>query len=335
METGRRSPGTLVIAALLFAIALAASAAASTKSDFLDAAQDVTQATAFKYRAKDDRGGSMDGVKVLADPTGGYLAVYHTSRAGMLNAKLATSTNLLDWTWRRDLAGPRTAMPALAFTPGGGFVLVCEKGDVMGQIGLHFEYYTNRAALFAGTVARSFDAPPQLSTTSTRAEGTPNIEAATFTPDIDHSRIEIGFHYFRKGKPSVDRQARGVLTNFTTWAAAPFPQFDEALTVLGCSGNIGDRDSVSFKDGRYVLIEGQQKAHDWATWNVFLWDATMQKAEPLRIKTHGGSKSFGNPSVTALTSPNGKPALLFAYFLFSEGAAKGESGPLIFYRELR
>jgi len=53
----------------------------------------------------------------------------------------------------------------------------------------------------------------------------------------------------------------------------------------------------------------------------------------LNVKTHKGSTAFGNPAVTMLTSPNGRPARLVTYFIFSQGAASGEGGELVFYRE--
>jgi hypothetical protein len=39
--------------------------------------------------------------------------------------------------------------------------------------------------------------------------------------------------------------------------------------------------------------------------------------------------------VTALRSPRGVSALVVTLFVFGEGAAGGEAGPLIYYRELR
>ena len=49
--------------------------------------------------------------------------------------------------------------------------------------------------------------------------------------------------------------------------------------------------------------------------------------------THGGSKSFGNPTATALKAPSGRDAVFVTVYVFSEGAAPGEIGPLIYYRE--
>ncbi len=54
----------------------------------------------------------------------------------------------------------------------------------------------------------------------------------------------------------------------------------------------------------------------------------------LPVVTHGGSTAFANPTVTALTSPAGRPAIVATVFIPSEGAADGEGGELIYYREL-
>src|SRR5207237_8841275 len=61
----------------------------------------VARATARRYRAFDDAGHTMDGLKIIANPdAGGFIGVYQTYRAGTFDAHLATSTDLLHWTWR-------------------------------------------------------------------------------------------------------------------------------------------------------------------------------------------------------------------------------------------
>ncbi len=52
----------------------------------------------------------------------------------------------------------------------------------------------------------------------------------------------------------------------------------------------------------------------------------------LNIRTHGVSSSFGNPTATVITDPSGFRAVVMTLFLFSEGAAPGEAGELIYYR---
>src|SRR5205814_1516095 len=93
--------------------------------------------------------------------------------------------------------------------------------------------------------AREFTAPLTLSPT---AEGTPSIVSA------DDSRIVLGFHYYRE--EIVDREAEGVLTDFTTWRAAPAPALDAEFAPFGIAGNIGDRDPFTVaQDARLRAAE--------------------------------------------------------------------------------
>jgi hypothetical protein len=90
---------------------------------------------------------------------------------------------------------------------------------------------------------------------------------------------------------------------------------------------------VTFDGARLNLHEAQYRPHEFGTWRPFVLDPAAPEPEPLVIRTHAGSTAFGNPTVTELRSPAGRAALLFTMFVFSEGAAQGEQGPLIYYRE--
>lgn len=81
------------------------------------------------------------------------------------------------------------------------------------------------------------------------------------------------------------------------------------------------------------LQEVQYLPNNFGSWRTFLVDPRGRAPIPLQIVTNGASRSFGNPSVTELTARNGRPALFMSVYVFSEGAAKGEAGPLIYYRE--
>ena len=65
--------------------------------------ENVTAATGYRYNARDDQGTSLDTLKVISSPGGGYLGVYHALVGGVFVTKLATSTNLLTWTHAADL----------------------------------------------------------------------------------------------------------------------------------------------------------------------------------------------------------------------------------------
>jgi hypothetical protein len=287
--------------------------------------EQVTAADGRRYGVRDSAGRSMDTAKIIQDPIGGYLAVYHTTFSDGPHVAVATSGDLLNWTFQRELAS-RASQPTIAAASDGGFVVAWEQEP---NNHLAFRYFRNRADLLAGQPTRSVDAPRTLSAC---AEGTPNIYAATLSPDIDHSTIDVGAHYFQNC--DRDRQQRRVLTNFKAWQTNAQPKFDDALLYWGVGGNIGDRDAFRFRSFQYGLIEGQYTKGDFATWRCFVYDYQTGNADTLAIRTDGGSTAFANPSATVLKGPGGQDAIVVSLFIPSEGSAPGEAGQLIYYRKL-
>ncbi len=287
-----------------------------------DYVENVTAADGKIYNATDNTGRTMDCVKIIANPSGGYIGVYHTMINGTFFASLATSTDLLHWTWIRELGGSVNAgasQPTIAAVAGGGFVIVWEQEP---SNHLKFSYYNSWADLQNGTVAKTFE--PQH-TLSTCAEGTPNIYSASSTS------VDVGFHYW--SNCDVDSQARGT-TNWTSWSSAPQPQIDNAILVYGVKGNIGDRDGyLNFQNYNFGLFEGQETKDDFGTWRCYLYDYQTGNAEQLNIKTNGGSQAFANPTFTMLTV-DGKPAIVVTQFIPSQLSASGEAGELIYYKKL-
>ncbi len=126
----------------------------------------------------------MDTVKIIQDTTGGYLAVsHHMATDGHFRVNLATSTDLLNWHWVRELAGSNTgpaSQPTIAQASNGGFVIAWEQENPGGGNNhLAFRYFANSADLLAGRVGKSFDAPggcrraPRERRTSTRSRSLP------------------------------------------------------------------------------------------------------------------------------------------------------------------
>src|SRR5690606_31671209 len=99
---------------------------------------------------------------------------------------------------------------------------------------------------------------------------TPNVYAIRLEPDIEHSTIDVGFHYYRDC--NVDRAAQGTLTNFTTWTASVAEHLNTPLVQLGVHGNIGDRDSFTIDDVAFNVQEGLLGPGDWNSWRCFLYD---------------------------------------------------------------
>lgn len=289
---------------------------------------DVASSTGHRYDAKDSAGNRMDTVKIIANPAGGYLAVYHTGN----RVHLASSTDLLNWTFRRTL-DPDASQPTISALPTGGFLTAVEFNNGSGGM-VRFRHYANVTALLAGTANRERTLPRTLSACN---EGTPNIYSVSLTPDIDHSIIDVGFHYHRNC--DVDRQARGRLTNFTTWTAAADTGADDLLTRAAAAqgravgGNIGDRDTALYDNIRYTLHEVQYVKGDFGSWRLYLHNWQTGTVTYLPFTTHGGSTAFANPTITLVTSPAGKAAVAATVFVPTEGAAPGEAGQLIYYRE--
>ena len=288
---------------------------------------DVRGAEAYRYDARDDAGNRMDTAKIIADPQGGYLAVYHTYNGLFFEVHLALSTDLLNWTHQQSY-GSHTHQPTIAETPDGGFLLANETDN--GRYNwIQVRYYADRSHLLSNQPARTFDVPHTQVPANQWAEGTPNIYGVTLNPDIDHSTIDIGFHYFMDG--IVDRQARGALVDFKTWSADKETELDAALLAFGLQGSLGDRDALTFEGKHINLQEGQLTAGDFGTWKIYLWDWDSQQAYPLEIRTHRGSGAFANPTITRLPAPGGGEALAITLFIPSENSGKGEAGELIYY----
>jgi hypothetical protein len=288
-----------------------------------------------RYGLRDDRGQAMDTVKVVADPAGGYLGVYHVGTGDGFDVHVATSVDLLAWTHRARL-DTRASQPTIAAVPGGGFLVVLEAGGHGRPASLRFLRYRDTGRLLAADADRVFDAPHTLAPPGRLAEGTPNVYAISVTRDGGET-VDVGFHYFRPGRfgrGDVDRQGRGTLRDLRHWTARREPRLDAALQARGVAGNIGGRDFFSWRGAPFSLIEGQLRKRRWETWRVFLYDWTAGVAWPVPIRTAAGSVSFGNPTATLLTAPSGRRALLVTAYLFPAGAAPGEAGPLLYYREL-
>ena len=338
-ETPAATPTPIVVSPTPIVVSATASPSAAPPLDPMAGMAalitDVTAAEAYRYGLRDSAGSSMDTLKVIPDSAGGYLGVYHTLIGGAFHVKLATSNDLLTWTYRVDL-DTHASQPTLAATSDGGYLLV-EEADNNGLVAtsatwLRFRHYATLAKLLAAAPDRTFDAPHTLVSTTGGAEGTPNIYSASLSPDLSHSVIDIGFHYFKDAV--VDRQARGQLVNFSAWSTRTEPQIDNAIAAFGVAGNIGDRDSVVFEGAQLNIHEGQLTKGDWSSWRVFLYDPATARAAPLSVRTHKGSLSFANPSYSILSGPTGSRVIVVTLFLPVSGSAAGEAGELIYFRQL-
>jgi hypothetical protein len=310
-----------------------------------------------RFGARDSDGTPLEGLKVI-QTNGRNVGVYHAQSAGRFTLYVATSADLLHWTKTAAL-DTDASQGTLAALPDGGYVVAYEWAKPLvtlpgplnaltsaraDRIRIRFRYYATLDRLLAGQISREFTAPPALRAS---AQGTPSIQSVAFTPDLSNSRIVVGLHYRAdtdgNGYPDDDRQGTAVLTNFDSWR----PRVAERLNAAIASatrlhggykraprGSFGDRDEITFDGVPLQLYEVQYRPNDFGSWRLFLRDRRSGALSAVRVVTPGGSTSFGNPTVTELVAPDGKRALMVTMFVFGEGAAPGESGSLIFYREL-
>ena len=280
---------------------------------------DVGSATAARFGITDDRGGGMDTLKVIEIPEASlFAAVYHTweESDATFRTNVASSPDLLTWTWRGEL-GRMASQPTIARSVDGGFVVAWEQEP--DPIHIVIESFASWPDLQAGTVEGRFDVPITMPACG---EGTPALEFASA------KRVELSFHYH--ADCVRDLEASG-WTDWTTWHARQERTRDAWLVELGVQGHIGDRDAISIGGHELVLLEGQRIVEDNSSWRIHLLDETAGSAEPLSIGTPAGSQAFLNPTISTVMI-GGRPALVATLFLPTEGARGGEAGPLLFYR---
>ncbi len=359
----RAGIAVVLLSALVASLPCAAAGAAPSRvqraqaQDVLSTSvENVRDSTGHRYGARDHEGRSLDGLKVV-QAGGRNIGVYHTFEDGAFNVHLATSKDLLNWT-REATLDRDAAQATIQALPNGGFLVAYEKAHaarpadrLLGRtenptdrIRVRFRYYRTLDALLHAQHSRQFTAPRRVSPT---AEGTPHfIDVDMPRGLISRSTIKVGLHRFSdlndNGKPDVDRRSTGELRGFRDWEVREAPDIDAAFLearqlhagfTAPPSGHIGDRDQIILDGIRLQLHEAQYAFKDYSTWRPFLIDTRTTALRPLAIATHGGSRSFGNPTVTEITSPAGRRALLVTLFVFTEGAAPGEPGSLVYYRE--
>ena len=293
----------------------------AARTELLGLITDVTQATAYRYKLTDDQGRHMGPMDVIWVPEADrFAAVYFAwdDADQAFHTHVATSADLLEWTWEVELAD-RASMPSIAAMSDGGYVVAWEQEpDPIHMVISSFDSWDD---LRAGSIARRFDVPVTMPACG---EGTPSIDAAS------QERVDLSFHYHSDCER--DRQASG-WTDWTTWQAVARPERDQALIDRGIEGHIGDRDTFRFRGHELMLLEGERVPGDWSSWRTFLYDDETRVADEIRFKTHAGSQAFSNASISEVRI-DGRDAILVTIYLFTEGSRGGEDEELIFYRML-
>ena len=280
--------------------------------------EDVKDADGYAYDPKDDRGIGITGAKILQTPEGGFLAVYfrQDEETQHFRVHVATSDDLLDWTWRAEL-GEAASQPSVAQASDGGYVVGWEQEP---DPHLRFVYFPTLDDLLGNRPTKTYEPPRELSRC---AEGTPSFYSASST------HLDVAFHYFRNCR--VDRQARGQ-TDWTSWSSEPQPLLDAAMEVHDVRGGIGDRDGpLEFRGHQFMMFESMVVPDLWESFRLFLYDVEAQSSQQLDMKTHAGSVSFTNPTINQVTL-NGRPALVLSMFIPGEPNPESEIGGVIYYR---
>jgi hypothetical protein len=309
----------------------------SARRQLISIVEGVTLATRVQYNARDTAGHTLDTAKIIERGGGGYVCAFHSpDGAGSFSVRFASSTNLS--TWSSGIGSVADASQAtLARRPNGSFLAAYEKRSADGRSHLQFGQYGGVSALLAGNASSVLPVSRSLSTWN---EGTPSLR------DVSDMSATVGFHYLATDiSPAGDRNARGRLEAFPgsapTWGSvtvdAPVNAAVKALEPT--VSHIGDRDEIVFRGYGFRLVEAQTRRDDWSSWRVYLHDETAggrgdtsHAMTKLNVRTHGVSASFGNPTATVVTDPGGRRAVVVTFFLFSEGAAAGEAGELVYYR---
>jgi hypothetical protein len=83
---------------------------------------------------------------------------------------------------------------------------------------------------------------------------------------------------------------------------------------------------------RMALVEAMGSVN--GSWATYLYDETHRAARRLDIRTDKRSTAFANPTVTVLRAPSGARAIVVTLFVPVSGAARGEVGELVYFREI-
>ncbi|MCA1683412.1 MAG: hypothetical protein LC685_05450 [Actinobacteria bacterium] len=273
---------------------------------------DPRGAASFDANVEDDLRQSMDGLDVIPAPPAlnpaiGYLGVYHSLTDGVFATHLATSVDMRHWTHVTALA-QHASQATLATDPGGGFLAAFELDtpdpQYVSTSNLLIRHYADWSKLSAGQFDAEANIPRSLAPTN---EGTPTIEVKRWGTGPSDSELQIRFHYFKS--IVADRQARGTLTNFTTWAPVVETAINDLFVGLGNRGNLGDRADLWFEGHDFAVIEGQSIRHDFGSWRWYLYDRVSGEARLLAQRGPAGSFAFGNPTVRVLADPGGHATL--------------------------
>jgi hypothetical protein len=316
---------------------------------------------AVRTSLHDAVGNTMDTAKVIQARRSNYLAVYATGNV----IKLAASNDMVSWLYVTDLDTSAT-QPYIAHGPNGSYMLADEKYDTNGVTSgsshLFFKHYGSLSALLAGKSDWFAIPASNLSLRGDRFyslcnEGTPDIHGISPVGQRGFDVVKFGFHYNSHcGAPGPDREGYGTFqvasidssTGQATarWFTTEDTPRDNAVANIGYTGSRGGRDDITWHNWRFSIQEAQcgsqiaadcsvgKRAYGFTNWRYALYDYSNQKAYPATVpssvETVNGAvaKCHGNPKMTAVNEPDGRPVLVVTGFIFGPPGGCVPSGTI-------
>ncbi len=259
-----------------------------------------------------------------------YLGVFHNQiNSTQFATYLGYSTDLRVWHTMGQIHSP-ASQPDLRILPDDS-VVYAEEYNPSGRPYVRVHYYGNGTtsgleALIANPAVAPTQAITLPGTDLAKADGTPEFGRITYSGAIASSTLEVTHHYYDLGQR--DMEADGTLANFKTWSSPSDATVNNLVTNAGGNGKIGDREVFEVGSQVFEVVEAQvtpTSSSDYGSWRLFLVNQTASTVQKLSPALSGGAQSLGNPTVSFVTLPTGRPALVFTCFVF--GANNGTTPP--------
>jgi len=161
-----------------------------TTRELIEVFENVTNASAYRYNSEDDQNCRLDTIKIIDNPEGGYLGVYHSLVNQDFQVRLATSTDMLNWMFTRTIENSASQL-TIAEAPNGAYIVAFEE-HLPNERHLKFHYYPNLQSLLTG-IGYSEQSAELMLGKKTKLEGTPNIYNVTINDS--EMLVCVGFHY--------------------------------------------------------------------------------------------------------------------------------------------
>ena len=259
-----------------------------------------------------------------------YLGVFHNQiNSTQFATYLGYSTDLRVWHTIGQIHSP-ASQPDLRIFPDHS-VVYAEEYTPSGRPYVRVHYYGNGTtsgleALIANPAVAPTQAITLPGTDVAKADGTPEFGRITYSGAIASSTLEVTHHYYDLGQR--DMEADGTLANFNTWSSPSDTTINNLVTNAGGNGKIGDREVFEVGSQVFEVVEAQvspKSSSDYGSWRLFLVNQTASTVQKLSPVLSGGAQSLGNPTVSFVALPTGRPALVFTCFVF--GANNGTTPP--------